>query len=28
LACHGMTIEHRWIDPDWQYAIVLARRTG
>jgi L-histidine Nalpha-methyltransferase len=28
LAGHGMTIEHRWIDPDWQYGILLARRKG
>jgi dimethylhistidine N-methyltransferase len=28
LGHHGMTVEHRWVDPDWQYAIVLARRTG
>jgi L-histidine N-alpha-methyltransferase len=28
LAGHGMIIEHRWIDPDWQYAILLARRQG
>ena len=28
LAGHGMTVEHRWIDPDWQYGILLARRNG
>lgn len=28
LAEHGMTVEHRWIDPEWQYGILLARRTG
>jgi transposase len=28
LTGHGMTIEHRWIDPDWQYGILLARRKG
>ena len=25
LAGHGMTVEHRWLDPEWQYAILLAR---
>jgi uncharacterized SAM-dependent methyltransferase len=28
LAGHGLTVEHRWLDPEWQYAILLARRTG
>ena len=28
LAGHGMTVEHRWIDPDWEYGILLARRNG
>jgi L-histidine N-alpha-methyltransferase len=28
LAGHGMTVEHRWIDPDWQYGILLARRNS
>lgn len=28
LAGHGVPVERRWVDPDWQYAILLARRTG
>jgi L-histidine Nalpha-methyltransferase len=28
LTGHGMTVEHRWLDPEWQYAILLARREG
>jgi L-histidine N-alpha-methyltransferase len=28
LTGHGMTVERRWIDPDWQYGIMLARRNG
>jgi hypothetical protein len=27
MAEHGMTVEHRWLDPEWQYGIFLARRT-
>jgi len=27
LAGHGMTIEHRWVDAEWQYGIIMARRT-
>jgi L-histidine Nalpha-methyltransferase len=28
LAGHGLTVEHRWLDREWQYAILLARRQG
>jgi L-histidine Nalpha-methyltransferase len=28
LAGHGMPVERRWIDAQWQYGILLARRTG
>jgi L-histidine N-alpha-methyltransferase len=28
LAGHGLTVEHRWLDREWQYAILLARRPG
>jgi L-histidine N-alpha-methyltransferase len=27
LAEHGMTVQHRWLDPEWQYGILLARRN-
>ena len=28
LAAHGMTVEHRWVDPEWRYGILLARRNA
>ena len=27
LAAHAMIIEHWWIDPEWHYGVLLARRT-